>query len=664
MSGSLWQRLGEINPFKHWAGVRMRLGERLDRQMRDGLSGILLLLVLGVVLLPAMIFVLAGRSPEPIRNLGLIADQRALVAEAGLAAAGFSQPPTAQERSRLAALIQDLALRQRQLEVRLPRATPGLRALYLQGTAPLNERLSEFIDSGKLLAEGGPGVTGADLLRLAQGSLARDLAAAAALSEAQTRALAWQQSWKEPALALLAPLGAAALLLGMVQPAMRRARRLVANLERFAGCDPLTGVLNQNAFMVRLHRLVRPDLNARSRVGLVLLDVDHFRAFNALHGDHTADLALRHLARRLRHTLGDAALVARLGSDQFAVAFPGIADRAALGLAAQQLSRLIGEPMEINDQPFRLEASGGAALAPDDAADRAELVERASQALARAKREERGSIALYAPSGDATLERRARMFHALESGDLRGLTVHLQPLFEGRSLALRGFEALARWHHPELGQIPPNEFLPAARSTNRMAAVFTRLLDASFAAVNQLREAAIPFYRIGINIGAAELAEPELLALLPQALDRAGLTPSDIEIQATETLLTESATQAARDLLADLRKQGAWLVLDDFGTGYSSLPLLQRFAVDALMIDGVFVRGIGDADGRAEEMIRAMIGLARGFGIAAVAENVETPQQLAFLRGLGCDAMQGYFFAPAMPVSAIPAWWSTYAVSR
>ena len=623
----------------------------------------MIILIAGALIAPLALFLLSASLPDQAQVLAMIGGERALVLRAGAEAGELAQPDSVVKTQDFSATIDELDRARQSLNAKLLQGSPRLRDMFFGTSSSLDVSLAEFIAAGQSLAIAGGG---ADLARNVQqasdGPLQAGLADAALVEEDQLHAAVSRLRWAGPLITLIPLMLGFAILARAAMPALARIRRLIGALERLAGRDPLTGLLNRNSFMVSLRRLVRPE--APAKTGLIRLDIDLFRAFNLAYGDAAGDMALRKLGTRMRNGLGENALVTRFGADEFAVALPKLKDRDQLEQMAARLLQLISEPLNIGDRVVQLHATGGAAMAPDDAVERGELLMLAEDALREAKREARGAVRMHLASADAATLRRARMFRALQDEDFRGLTVHLQPQFGGRHLALRGFEALARWHHPELGTISPADFIPAARASRHMARMFAELLAASFAATNALRGAGVPVARIGLNISSAELSEPDVLALLPQALEKAGLSPSDIEIQTTEALLTDSADEASRQLLSDLRAKGAWLVLDDFGTGFASLPLLQRFAVDAVMIDGTFVRGIGEQGDRAEEMIRAMVGLARGLGIAAVAENVETQQQLSFLRGLGCDAMQGFLFAPAMPVAAIPEWWRAYAIEH
>lgn len=477
---------------------------------------------------------------------------------------------------------------------------------------------------------------------------AADLFAAASLSRART--VTHRLQWAVGSLALFALAWMAA-----ARSLDRRLRRTLGLLEYLAARDGLTGALTHNAFAARLHRLLQ-----RGRVGLVLLDLDRFHALNATSGDAAGDAALRAVARRLTRTAGPQALVARLGSDSFAVALPGLdGGYPALATQADRLLATLRDPIPFQDQLLHIAASAGTALAPEDSAVRAELLRMAGVAVRQAKRETRGVVRAFHAVEPAAQARREAVLRALSDGDLAGVEPWLQPLVRCDTGEPVRFEVLARWTHPTLGRIAPAEFLPIAEAVGRLPMLSAQVRNAAFlalAALHREEPADLPARPgLAVNLAPSELATPGLLAAVEAALAAAELAPSSLTIEVTEDLLIEGVDSDASARLQALRGRGARVNLDNFGSGTANLAHLRDFEMDGLKIARPFIAGIGQ-NGRTETIIRGMLGLCRGLGIEAVAEGIETEAQLRFMRDAGCEVAQGYLIGAPMPPDAVRGW--------
>jgi EAL domain-containing protein (putative c-di-GMP-specific phosphodiesterase class I) len=307
---------------------------------------------------------------------------------------------------------------------------------------------------------------------------------------------------------------------------------------------------------------------------------------------------------------------------------------------------------------LHLGATLGIARSPQDAATPGAALQAADAALVRAKRDRRGGIGM-ADAGEADRRGRAaairRQLRA-EAG-LDGLAIAFQPVLRcagpeaGRPLAL---EAFARWSHPTLGPVPPDQLLSlvGVEEAVRFAAAARRLALAEFAA---LRRAGGATGRLALNLSAIEVLRPELAPQIAEDVAAAGLGPGDLALEVTEAVLAHRVSDRALERLAGLRAQGAQLWLDDFGTGHADLAQLLRLPLDAVKLDRRFVQALG-TEARADALVRAMVALAQGLGLMVIAEAVETEAQAATLRALGCDAMQGYLLARPMPAAALGAW--------
>jgi diguanylate cyclase (GGDEF)-like protein len=475
----------------------------------------------------------------------------------------------------------------------------------------------------------------------------------AGLARARLGALRWLQGGLTAALFVLLLLFAV-----LFRRLNSRVGRVIAMLESLAGRDPLTGVLSRNAFTARLRRMLA-DARPEHGVGLVLFDLDNFRALNSVEGDAAGDAVLRAVARRLRNAAGVRATVVRLTGDRFAVALPGFAGgHAALAIEAQRLAATLAEPMPYHDKLLRVGATAGTVLAPQDTADRGELLRMADIAVHEAKLELRGTIRPFRDPDTDGHARRETLLQTIAEPQFDGVTAWLQPVVRCSDRHVVGFEALARWEHPSLGRVPPAEFIPIAEASGHLPQLSVIVRKAAFHTLAACRTAGLLAPRLSLNLAPGEFARPATMTDLETALSGAGLTPAALEIEVTEDALLGDPENEALRALEALRMRGARLVLDNFGVGFASLVHLQRFTVDALKIDSSFIGGIGH-DPRAEAILRAIIGLARALGITTIAKGVETDEQAAFLKANGCDEMQGYLVAAPMGPADIVDWLRT-----
>ncbi|HWL70146.1 MAG TPA: EAL domain-containing protein [Geminicoccus sp.] len=413
--------------------------------------------------------------------------------------------------------------------------------------------------------------------------------------------------------------------------------------------DPLTGLPNRLMFAERLAEVVAvARVDARPSAALYL-DLDKFKEVNDTLGHPVGDRLLCDVTARLRALVRSTDMVARLGGDEFAILLSGCGRVDEAEAFCRRALAAIAEPFDLEGQAVHVNASIGVAVLPADA-DEADLAMRcADLALYQAKSEGRGTFRFYAPAMNSELQRRRdterELRRALEAQELE---LHFQPKCRADTAELAGFEALVRWRHPERGLVMPGGFIDVAERTGLILPIGEWVLEEACMAA-----ARWPGYPVSVNLSPVQLRSPRLITTVRRALDRSGLEPSRLELEITESFLVHDL-EGARGVLLEMKALGIRLAMDDFGTGYSSLSYLQSLPFDRIKIDRSFVARLGGAT-KAEAIVRAIVTLAHGLGIATTAEGVEDADQLRFLREIGCDELQGYLFGRAMEAGAIDA---------
>jgi diguanylate cyclase (GGDEF)-like protein/PAS domain S-box-containing protein len=424
--------------------------------------------------------------------------------------------------------------------------------------------------------------------------------------------------------------------------ARKRAEALAVRMARY---DVLTGLANRDVFVEAIEHAIADAKRGKGGFAVLYLDLDHFKDVNDTLGHPIGDALLRAVAGRLHTELRAGDSVARFGGDEFAVLVSDVAQPADVAAVAGNLVQALGEPFSVAGNEIRSGASIGIDVFGPESEDAETLLSHADVALYRAKAEGRGSCRFFTDAMDKALRSRVTLAAELRAGLASGqFFLMYQPQVAAESGRIEGFEALARWHHPERGILGPSAFIPTAEITGSIVGIGQWVLSSACIQAKAWLDAGFASLKVAVNVSGLQFKMPlELEANIMAALAQTGLPARLLEVELTETVLMDSSAEHTA-VLGRLRKAGVRLAIDDFGTGYSSLAYLGTFPVDRIKIAQVFVRNITITPGQAA-IVRATIGLAKDLGIEIIAEGVETRAQFEALKNWGCTEIQGFYFA-------------------
>ena len=422
-----------------------------------------------------------------------------------------------------------------------------------------------------------------------------------------------------------------------------------AHIQRLAHFDALTGLPNRLLLNDRCQHALSAAQRARQSVALMFLDLDHFKNVNDSLGHRVGDEVLIELATRLKAAVREQDTVSRLGGDEFILLLPDT-DAAGAARVADKLLHAALMPFQIEEHELTVTPSIGIALYPKDGADLDTLSKCADAAMYRAKEDGRNSYRFFTAEIQARSDRTLLLHNALRRALARDqLEVHYQPQISMETGRTIGAEALLRWHHPELGDVSPAEFIPIAESSGLILPIGEWVIRTATAQLMAWISAGMTPITMAVNLSSAQFRHADLPRLVTSILEDVGLDPALLELELTESVAMTHPLGAIA-VMDDLRQRGVRMAIDDFGTGYSSLSYLKRFQVFKIKIDQSFVRDITeDPDDKA--IVGAIISMASSLGMQTIAEGVETEGQLEFLRARGCTEAQGYYFS--RPLSAV-----------
>ncbi|HWP20098.1 MAG TPA: EAL domain-containing protein [Burkholderiaceae bacterium] len=445
-----------------------------------------------------------------------------------------------------------------------------------------------------------------------------------------------------------------ALALANAQLRQEIADRRVAEsqVRHLAEHDALTGLPNRRLLELRLRHAVREAAERGEQVAVLLMDLDRFKTINDSLGHLVGDQLLQAIAHRLRDTLRPVDTVGRLAGDEFAMVLPGLQAPADAARLAALLIEEVSKPYAVDEMELRVTPSVGISLYPDHGDGPDALLGRAAAAMYQAKSQGRRHYHVFSGQADDSSSQRLLMENDLHRALERGeFVLHYQPRYELATGMLCACEALLRWEHPTRGAVNPSQFVPLSEESGLVVPIGDWVLREACRQIQRWQARGREVCPISVNISARQFRSLDLMSMIRGALDETGVDPRLIEVEITETTLMHN-TEETLTILGQLHALGIKISVDDFGTGYSSLAYLKRFPVDLLKIDRSFVHDL-TTDADSAVIVSAIIGLARSLQLRVVAEGVETPEQVDFLKRRGCDEVQGFLFSKPLPAAQI-----------
>jgi diguanylate cyclase (GGDEF)-like protein/PAS domain S-box-containing protein len=451
------------------------------------------------------------------------------------------------------------------------------------------------------------------------------------------------------------PEGAALRMTGTSTNITKR-KRAEERAEWLATRDSLTGLPNRVLLHDRLEQGIVNAARHHTGFAFMFIDLDRFKTINDSLGHHVGDELLKAVAKRLTDCVRASDTVARLGGDEFAVILENLRDTDDEGAqeVAEKMIAAMAAPMLIEGQPLNTSCSIGIGLYPTDGRDSAALMKNADVAMYYAKEKGRNNYQFFSADMNARAQERLSVENYLRMALRRNeLVLHYQPRMKVMTGELVGVEALIRWQHPRRGLLAPGKFIDVAEDSGLIVTIGEWVLESACTQIRAWQKRR-PGLRLSVNLSVGQVVDGErLYAAVERALARAGIKPATLELELTESHLMQNIEEKAA-LLNRLGELGVGIAIDDFGTGYSSLSYLKKLPVDAIKIDGSFVRDMED-DPNDEAIIKAILAMAHSLRLSVVAEGVETAAQFEALRQLGCDEYQGFHESPALPADEFAA---------
>lgn len=411
--------------------------------------------------------------------------------------------------------------------------------------------------------------------------------------------------------------------------------------------DPLTKLPNRHLFMDRLEQVVNRAGRKRAKFAVMFIDLDNFKHINDSLGHDVGDMLLKEISRRLVHCARDVDTVSRIGGDEFTIILEGVEKEEEIGIVASRVQERLAEPYSLGGNELYVTVSIGIAIYPENGETAVNLLKNADLAMYHVKETGRNNFHYFTESlNRKAINRMELEIQFRKAIRNREMIAHYQPKIDLRSGRMIGMEALARW--PEsIGKFGgPGEFIPVAEQTGMIVEMDTLIMEKACLFTKEIKRmfsGRAELFKVSVNLSTKNLDSMNILKNLIAIVGDCGLNPRDVELEVTESIIVRNV-ESAINLLNSLSRHGFSISIDDFGTGYSSLSYLTKFPISVLKIDKSFVDNLG-IEPNARAIAKAIVSMAHGINIKAIAEGVENPEQLKFLRGIGCDQMQGYLFS-------------------
>ena len=422
-------------------------------------------------------------------------------------------------------------------------------------------------------------------------------------------------------------------------------------LRHLATHDALTGLPNRILLDDRLTQAIAHAARDGQQFAVLVLDLDRFKQINDSFGHRAGDELLGEVGRRLNGLVRNIDTVARVGGDEFVLVVGPASERAEAEQVGHRAMTALQAPVRISGVDIHISPSIGIAFYPADATTAENLIARADAAMYCAKQRGRGNLQCFAPGMDIATRDRIQLESDLHRAlTLRQFEVYYQPKADTATGNLHSAEALIRWRHPEHGLVLPAQFIPLAEECGLINSIGEWVLREACRQCKTWQRDDLPPLRVAVNVAASQFRQGHLLDVIRRALEDVGLEARYLELELTESAVMTNPEESAA-ILEQLSRMGVLVSVDDFGTGYSSMSYLRRFPIDKLKIDQSFIKELMT---RAEDasIVQAIISLAHGLQLKVVAEGVETPEQLEYLKSLGCDQYQGFHFSKPLPAAA------------
>ena len=420
-------------------------------------------------------------------------------------------------------------------------------------------------------------------------------------------------------------------------------------VDRLAHIDELTGLINRRKFNRILRESLRKCSNEGTSIGVMFLDMDHFKAINDTHGHEAGDFVINQFAKRIQNCIDRQDTLCRVSGDEFALIISNIDDFSDVQSVSKRISDAMAQPFVYNERHIYAGISMGAVVIENGKHDSATALRMADFALIKSKENGRGQLSLFNPEMAEKLEYRSRLEVKLRGAiETKSLSIKYQPMFNQNDGSITGVEALIRWCDSELGEVPPGDFLPLAQELGLMAKIGDFVLEHACKEINSIEA-----LRLSVNISPSQFKQEDFVSNLKSTLKKTGFPANRLELEITQDLLSDTGSDL-KDKLEQLRMMGLKIALNDFGTGYSSMLFLREFKLDRIKLDSSFMLRM-QIENDGEKMIENMISLGTTLGNNVTVEGVETEDMLKKLNALGANEYQGFLFSKPLTVTELIA---------